>query len=360
MRSRRMLIAIVLLTGLTVMPVAASTDSGTGKGSAEVAAPSGSRASDSPASVAQSSEIISWAYDQVAPAVAFNPDAGQYLAVWEDHHWGNGANWSIYCHRVGADGGLIGSRVSIAYGGKNHVMAPDVVYHPTIQEYLVVWEYAQSSSNHDIYAHRVGEDGSLPGDEIHVAALTKSESNPAVAYNSQDDEYLVVWERREGSGETAHFDIIGQRLDPSGDAQGAAFTIATGLLDQLSPAVAFDPATNQYLVVWEDFSMPVAGAGVAGPTVVQSDIYGQRVAANGSLAGGLIPISTWEYDQVKPRLAFNTAAHEFMVVWEDHHWGEGEAWSVYGRRVGTTGALLGGLISISYGGAHHVLAPDVA
>ena len=32
------------------------------------------------------------------------------------------------------------------------------------------------------------------------------------------------------------------------------------------------------------------------------------------------------------------------MVWEDHHWGFGQDWGIYGRRVSTTGVALGGLV----------------
>ncbi|MBM4431379.1 MAG: hypothetical protein FJ026_13700 [Chloroflexi bacterium] len=34
--------------------------------------------------------IITWEYDQVQPAIAYSSATNQYLAVWEDHHWGWG------------------------------------------------------------------------------------------------------------------------------------------------------------------------------------------------------------------------------------------------------------------------------
>lgn len=317
-------------------------------------------AAASPLGPAQHAAIITWEYDQVQPAIAYNSAAGEYLVVWEDHHWGWGDDWDIYARRIAADGTPLGSHFGVSWEGSDHRLAPDVVYHPTVGEYLVVWEYEYSSSDHDIYARLVASNGTLIGNELAIATTGQYESNPVVAYNSQDDEYLVVWESQEGSGEASHFDIYGQRLDPSGDTQGDPIAIATGLLDEMAPAVAHDPANNQYLVVWQELAPPAGADAVTSITTFEFNIYGQRVAANGTLVGDQIAISTWQYDQVKPRLAFNSAAAQFLVVWEDHHWGWGEDWDVYGQRVSTSGRLVGGNFGISWEGANHRESPGVA
>lgn len=345
----------------------------------------------SAAAPASPSPIISWEYDQVQPAITHNLSAGEYLAVWEDHHWGWGADSDIYGRRVGGDGTPLGGQFGVSWEGNNHRLAPDVTYHPTLGEYLVVWEYEFSASDHDIYARRVASNGTLIGNELPIATTGQSESNPVVTYNSQDDEYLVVWERREGSGETSHIDIYGQRLDAAGSPQGGLIAIATGLLDEHAPAVAYDSANNQYLVVWQElgpaaeasnelpacYGKPAeAGCLDADPVrfnalslpagefirrlIFQYNLYGQRVAANGSLTGDQIPISTWENDQVKPRLAHNSAANQFLVVWEDHHWGWGGDSDIYGQRVNANGTLAGPNFGIAWDGEKLRFSPDVA
>lgn len=40
---------------------------------------------------------------------------------------------------------------SISWEGGNHRLAPDVTYHPTLGQYLVVWEYEYDPDDHDVY-----------------------------------------------------------------------------------------------------------------------------------------------------------------------------------------------------------------
>jgi len=108
--------------------------------------------------------------------------------------------------------------------------------------------------------------------------------------------------------------------------------------DALAPAVAYGSTAGQYLVAWEDKA----------PEKVDYDITARRVGNDGSLVGNEIAVSAWEYDQLKPQLAFNSAANEFLVVWEDHHWAWGEARDIYGQRVSGSGALAGGNFAISW------------
>ena len=240
--------------------------------------------------------------------------------------------------RVGSDGTPIGSEFGIATSDK-YEFSPAVTYNPTANEFLVVWEHWDTVDDHDIYARRVGSDGSLIGSDISIATLINSESNPDVAYNSADDEYLIVWERREGSGDASHLDVYGQRLDADGSLLGEPLLIGYGLLNQLAPTVAYGSVNGLYLVAWQDHMLQVGSEAASTSTHFEFDIYGQRIAHNGSLVGDQIAISTWEYDQIKPRLAFNSAANEFLVVWEDHHWGWGNALDIYGQRVKADGTL---------------------
>ncbi len=72
--------------------------------------------------------------------------------------------------------------------------------------------------------------------------------DPAVAYNSSAVEFLVVW-----AGDDAvdgAFAIFGQRLDAAtGDNLGEAFRISD--VDKSgAPAVAYNSTDNEFLVVW--------------------------------------------------------------------------------------------------------------
>jgi hypothetical protein len=62
--------------------------------------------------------------------------------------------------------------------------------------------------------------------------------------------YLAVWIDRHAG--TAKFDVFGAVLDVTGQVIAKDILIATADGDQVTPAVAFDPTSGVFLVVWVD------------------------------------------------------------------------------------------------------------
>ena len=292
--------------------------------------------------------IITWEYDQVQPAVAFGD--GMHLVVWEDHHPGQGNDWGIYGRLVGANGVALGDHFGISWGADKHRLVPDVAYNSTRHEFLVVWEYEYSASDHDLWAQRVNESGGLIPWQFVIANTTFWESNPTVAYDWVLDEYLVVWETRVGSDEFTHHDVIGQRVAGDGSPVGGQIVIASGTTDQLAPAVVCNPALGEYLVVWQQSSTSERGF----------DIYAQRVSGGGALVGGPISLSLRNYDQLKPRVTYNTLENDYLVVWEDHYPGAGANWTIYGQLLDGNGSAAGGNFAVSSEDAYDDINPTVA
>ncbi len=106
-------------------------------------------------------------------------------------------------------------------------------------------------------------------------------SDPAVAWNATDNEYLVVWE---GDDNTAplvdeEFEIFGQRVNAATAPRLAPMTSASPTwapdgnisFAAFNPAVAYNATTNEYLVVWE-------GDDDTAPLVDEEfEIFGQRI-----------------------------------------------------------------------------------
>lgn len=297
--------------------------------------------------------IGSWEYDQIEPAAAYNASAGEYLVVWEDHHWGYGDNWDIYGRRVAGNGAPLGSMFGISWdawaGADNHRLAPDVAYNSVANEYLVVIEYAYSDTDHDILARRVAANGTLPGADLAIATSTRSQSRPSVAYNPVTNTYLVVYEELIGSDEFAYKAVYGVLVSAVGNA-GTPFAISSGTMGAAAPDVAYGQAAGQYLVVWQDRRAAPASY----------DILGQRVTAAGALTGSPILVGAWDADQLLPGVTYNGDAGEFLVVWEDHHWGDANGSDIYGQRVGSDGSLRGGFVPVANHATRHMTRPDVA
>ena len=117
--------------------------------------------------------------------------------------WSNtrsaGATKDIYARRVRGDGTLL-SNFTISHNANFHNYEPDVAYCPAHDEYLVVWTYDSALTGSDIWARRVKWDGSWMGSEFAIGRTSDKQRHPAVAYNSDADEYLVVYQNTWGGG----------------------------------------------------------------------------------------------------------------------------------------------------------------
>jgi hypothetical protein len=288
--------------------------------------------------------IVSRENHQFVPRVAYASGAGEYLVVWEHEY--NSSDHDIYARRVSADGSLPGQEIAIVTTISNQ-MSPDLAYNPAQNEYLVVWEEEYNSNDHDIRARRISASGELLGSEIAVSITILYESRPAVAYNSTRGEYLVVWENEWGSDEFRHYEIYAQRLHQEGTLIGDPTLVSSIGMQAHRPGVAYgDP---DYLVVWEGWQ----------PYSDNFGIYAQRMTGLGALAGSQIPVSTWEGDQIAPRLAYNPIQAQFLVVWQDHPYSPEYGSEIYGQRVSTSGDLVGNQIPMAAGGEKNRFNPDV-
>jgi hypothetical protein len=132
----------------------------------------------------------------------------------------------------------------------------------------------------------VDADGSLDGAEVLVSAepADDAQESPAAAYGAPDGAaegtHLVVWtDDRNGND-----DIYGQFVAGGGALVGPAFAIAGEGAAEQSPAVAYDPTHDEYLVVWQRWD----------DKTESWDIYGRRVAGDGTLLGSALTLCAEE------------------------------------------------------------------
>jgi hypothetical protein len=122
----------------------------------------------------------------------------------------------------------------------------------------------------------------------------------------------------------------------------SAPTTVTGPAARDTPDAAFD-GTN-WLVVW---TQPGGATG--------DDIYGRRVAGNGSPLGGAFPIGALPGTDWNPAVASNGSS--FLVVWQ-HEFAPGN-WDINARQVLAGGTVNQDLYSVAFGD-HSEEDPDIA
>lgn len=165
---------------------------------------------------------------------------------------------------------------------------------------------------------------------------------PSLAYNSVENEFLVVWE---GTDTVAlGTEIYGQRLDGlTGQELGNDdFRISDMAFEAYRPRVAFNPIENEYLVCWfgrDDRDSLVIG---------EWEIYAQRLdGETGQKKGDMIrvsdagPAGNSAFDAFLPDVTFDPTNNNYAVVWEATSFAPGE-YDVFGRLVdGATGVPVG-------------------
>ncbi len=286
------------------------------------------------------------AYDAWTPAVAYNSAANEYLVVW----YGDDSTalqvegeYEIFCQRVEANtGNEIGSDLRLSNMGPNgdpayDAWAPAVAYNSTANEYLVVWHGDDNDAplvdgEYEIFAQRVSATGAQIGAGLRISAMgpdgsaTYGAIMPDVAYNSTDNEYLVVWHGDDMGAALVddEFEVYGQRLDAAGNQVGHDDLRLSDMgpdgfsgYDGGFPSVAYNPIGNEYLVVWtgDDNTVPLVND--------EFEIFGQLVnAATGAQVGvndfrlsDMGPDGVPSYSADQPAVAYDSHDGEYLVVW---------------------------------------------
>jgi len=277
-------------------------------------------------------------------AVAYNPTAGQYLVVWQDARQFGTRGYDIFGQRVDENGTRLGAnfRISDAAALASEY-TPAVVFSVTSNQYFVVWTDGRDglATGTEIYGQRIRAGGSKAGGNFWISdgSGLGDEGGPAVTWNSNANQYLVVWEdTRQASGGSA-WDIYGQRVKGGGAMAGGNFRVsgplgAPSTTSEFGPAAAFSSTSNQYLVVWSDFR---------DYSTHGSDIYGARVKAGGLVVDPDIVISgvAADGDDSHPDVAWNSNANQYLVAWTDTRNAPARGWDIYARRVKAGGATAG-------------------
>lgn len=258
-------------------------------------------------------------YMKYNPSVAYDAVNNRFLVVWSELR--NGTSDDIYGQLVNVDGTLSGSSFPISTAN-NAQYYPAIAYDSANQRFLVVWEDYRNGNHYDIYGQLVNANGTLNGSNFPISTATNHQYYPAVAYDSVNQRFLVVWSDLRGG---ISYDIYGQLVNANGTLNGESFSISTDNNHQTHPSLAYDSTNQRFLVVFTNYSAST-----------DYDIYGQLVNADGILTGANFAISEAIKTQYKVDVAYDNAHQRFLVVWEDFR---GSTYDIYGQYVNVNGTL---------------------
>ena len=318
-------------------------------------------------------------FDAEESAIAFNVLNNEYYIVYEGTQsiTGSGVNLTteveIFAQRVNANTGVnIGSVARISQMGPDGDSAydarnPAVAYNSSNNEYMVVW-YGDSNTGSviegefEIWGKRINaSNGQAIGSQFKLSQMGPLANraydaiDPVIAYNSINNNYLVVWRGEDGNLPNAigEFEIYGQLLNSNGVEIGVDdFRISDmgpdndGLFDAFSPAITYNANSNEFLVVW--YGDDNRGGHVSG----EFEIYAQRInAVNGNEVG----INDFQVSETGvpgfvtrsaqfPAVSWNNNLNQYLVVWSaDPATGNfvGNEFEIFGQTLSATGGEIG-------------------
>lgn len=271
----------------------------------------------------------------------------RFLVVWHDKRNDPGREWALgyglnnngdmYGRLVQADGTALGSADIPISTTPQDAQWPFVVFNAQAQEYLVAWQevdpnatpanWNQFTHCYNIRAQRISATGELRGEPILVSGEIDCQWVPIISYDAAANRYLIIWhDHRYRQGmtpprlpETAK-EIFGQWLAYNGQALelvGDNFVVTTGTTSPYPPAPRYQQYAaiayhnGQHDLFWSDDR---AGTGSA----ETFDIYQQRLLSAQSAATDNRLTFSAAGTQEKPRAAFNPAAGQVWVVWQDY------------------------------------------
>lgn len=280
--------------------------------------------------------------DAATPHSAYNADDNEYLVVW----MGNGLSGAeslgvaeVFGRRINAATGAPAGadfRISnMSDAAKDRAAyGPKVVYNSTSHEYLVVWHgqgtQASPDATFEIYGQRLSRTGAELEKDFRISTITelgkimgsfvRASSHVDVAWNSANNQYLVVWDAMGQPEEVIRTEVFGQLLNAMGGAVGKNFRISNtndqgAEFNAVLPALAYNSKNNQYLIVWTGPSKNKS----------QNEIWGQGLSAEGAPLGKghgdflISQVSTAigsDRDSSAPQVAYNSSSNEYLVVFQ--------------------------------------------
>ena len=262
--------------------------------------------------------------DQLNVTLAANPTSGDYLMVFEDMQNGDA---DLAAQIVDGDGLPQNAPIAIHTVLTNTQQKAAAAYSPDADRYLIVWEdRANDAQRGDILGRLAAADGNLIGAPFVIADTNRALAAPEVAYDPPSGNFLVVWQQSNGA--TTKQDIMGQVVGSDG-ALGAPFIISGDGAQDFTPKLATD-GQGEYLVVWR---RGVADSG--------TEILYQKATMSGTVGvSHTVTVSpSLPGDMLRPVAAYNAAADNYLIVWEQNN-------AIYGQAVAADGLAEGNSIRL--------------
>ncbi len=324
------------------------------------------------------------------PVVAVLNADGDFVAAWQSYEEGpDYLGHGVYVQRFNADGTPLDPEKTLANTG----MIDGDQISPTVASdgsgnYLIAWEsFDATAGSYDVYARWYNEITDTLGAAFLVNTTTDGDQNSPSAAMDAGGNVVVTWQSQSQDGDG--LGVFGNKYafeQTSGIGEFMVNTMTAG--DQKSPDVAMT-STGEFVVSWEglgtveaedsleifarrfandatpldmvetqintatirdqvsshvdvdnagNYVVAWVGEGIPGSG---SDVFGQRMNSDGSMAGSEFRAnSTTLASQVAPDVGMNGAG-EFAVTWQSVHQ-DGFSWGIFAHEYDSDGNTIVG------------------
>lgn len=263
--------------------------------------------------------ICSWIANQGRPQVAYAWWPGIYMVVWINYSGGQPPSY-VSARRINANGGFLGDGFLVSQGSQSR-NDPAIAYLSKRNEFLIVWDVKLNEMNSDIYGIRLPAFEAPPvGGEINIAGWDSYEIEPSVAACHAADQYLVTWQSDQSTGKVDY--AIYARFLPGDGVAGDVTMIADTSLDDIKSSVSCDYYGNKYLVAWQEKHV--------------GELYGIRarmVHPNGSMEPDFEVAGPAGTNGNRLNPSIGGGKQNFLIAWE-HYRDDGTNLDIHGRLIG--------------------------
>lgn len=263
---------------------------------------------------------------QINPKITSDHRGGAFIA-WEDFRLGSGSS-DLYLQRIYSTGQNAwvtnGLPLCTAQNTQwNIQMIPD-----TIGGAIVVWQDRRINTYDNIYAQRIDPYGNIKwqANGLAIAPVQGNQYYPQLVSDCLGGGVVVWQDNRLG----IDYDIYAQRITREGLIQwgAAGIPICNAIGHQYNPQIIYQ--NSYFITAWQD------------KRSADFDIYAQRFNQQGQIlwATNGNPVATLPMDQFIPQLAIDST-NGAIIGWADYHLNSGST-DIFSQRIGANGLPAGG------------------